>query len=214
MSLKDLASTSKPSTVAIGKNKYLLETTGCGVAFFDYDHDGWLDIFLVNGWRLEGFPRGRSRTAACSRTIATAPSPMSPRVPAWSAPAGARPAASATTTTTVWNDLFVTYYGQNALYRNNGNGTFTDVTQARGSDPARTEDPLELRLHLSRLRPRRPPRLVRRQLHRFRSQDRAPARGRPLHLQGHPGGLRAAGPGGRKEHPLSQQRRRHLCRCQ
>ena len=38
------------------KNKYLLETTGCGVAFYDYDNDGWLDIFLVNGSRLEGFP--------------------------------------------------------------------------------------------------------------------------------------------------------------
>ncbi|MGB6882638.1 MAG: VCBS repeat-containing protein, partial [Candidatus Acidiferrum sp.] len=41
------------------KNKYLLETTGCGVAFYDYDNDDWLDIFLVNGWRLEGFPKGR-----------------------------------------------------------------------------------------------------------------------------------------------------------
>src|SRR5215471_10678869 len=40
------------------KNKYLLETTGCGIAFYDYDNDGWLDIFVVNGWRLEGFPAG------------------------------------------------------------------------------------------------------------------------------------------------------------
>src|SRR5207244_6753010 len=40
------------------KNKYLLETTGCGVAFYDYDNDGWLDIFVVNGSRLEGFPKG------------------------------------------------------------------------------------------------------------------------------------------------------------
>ncbi len=40
-------------------NRYLLETTGCGVAFYDYDQDGWLDIFLVNGWRLEGFPKGQ-----------------------------------------------------------------------------------------------------------------------------------------------------------
>jgi hypothetical protein len=42
-----------------GKNKYLLETTGCGLAFYDYDNDGWLDVFLVNGWRLEGFPKGQ-----------------------------------------------------------------------------------------------------------------------------------------------------------
>src|ERR1700690_3912028 len=35
------------------KNKFLLETTGCGCAFFDYDDDGWLDIFLVNGTRFE-----------------------------------------------------------------------------------------------------------------------------------------------------------------
>jgi len=41
------------------KNKYLLETTGCGLAFYDYDDDGWLDLFLVNGWRLEGFPKGQ-----------------------------------------------------------------------------------------------------------------------------------------------------------
>ena len=33
------------------KNKYLLETTGCGVALFDYDNDGWLDVFFVNGTR-------------------------------------------------------------------------------------------------------------------------------------------------------------------
>src|SRR5581483_423945 len=44
------------------KNKYLLETTGCGVAFYDYDNDGWLDIFLVNGTRLEGFPAGHEPT--------------------------------------------------------------------------------------------------------------------------------------------------------
>src|SRR5262245_21590580 len=41
-------------------NRYLLETTGCGVALFDYDNDGRLDIFLVNGTTLEGFPAGQA----------------------------------------------------------------------------------------------------------------------------------------------------------
>ena len=43
-------------------NKYLLETTGCGAAALDYDDDGWLDIFLVNGTTLEGFPKGEEPT--------------------------------------------------------------------------------------------------------------------------------------------------------
>ena len=37
---------------------YIIETVGCGCAFFDYDHDGWLDIFLLNGTHLEGAPPG------------------------------------------------------------------------------------------------------------------------------------------------------------
>src|SRR3989454_10789620 len=41
------------------KNKYLLETTGCGVAFYDYDNDGWLDIFVVNGTSLGGFSKNK-----------------------------------------------------------------------------------------------------------------------------------------------------------
>src|SRR6202008_3645213 len=44
------------------KNKYLLETTGCGVAFYDYDNDGWLDIFLVNGKRSQKLFPQRAET--------------------------------------------------------------------------------------------------------------------------------------------------------
>src|SRR3954453_520274 len=43
-------------------NKYLLETTGTGVAFIDYDNDGLLDLFFVNGSTLEGFPAGKAPT--------------------------------------------------------------------------------------------------------------------------------------------------------
>src|ERR1700738_1654908 len=42
--------------------KYIIETTGTGVAIFDYDNDGWPDIFLVNGTTLEGFPSGTAPT--------------------------------------------------------------------------------------------------------------------------------------------------------
>src|ERR1035438_2725846 len=45
------------------KNKFLLETTGCGCAFFDYDNDGWLDIFLVNGTRFETVWRSEEHTS-------------------------------------------------------------------------------------------------------------------------------------------------------
>src|SRR5271168_3804370 len=43
----------------VDTKKYIIETTGTGVAIFDYDNDGWPDIFLVNGTRLEGFPAGQ-----------------------------------------------------------------------------------------------------------------------------------------------------------
>src|SRR3989442_2687103 len=64
------------------KNRYLLETTGCGAAFIDFDDDGWQDVFLVNGTRLDDLPKGQTPT--------------------------------------------------NHLYRNNGDGTFRDVTEKAG----------------------------------------------------------------------------------
>ena len=57
-------STQRPSTAENTRTNILLETTGCGVAFFDYDNDGWLDIFLVNGSRFEGFHSGQEPTVS------------------------------------------------------------------------------------------------------------------------------------------------------
>jgi len=42
----------------LDKKRFIIETNGCGVAFLDYDNDGWQDILMLNGSRLEGFPVG------------------------------------------------------------------------------------------------------------------------------------------------------------
>src|SRR5436309_2826566 len=44
----------------VESKKYILESTGCGCAFIDYDNDGWMDIFLLSGTHLEGAPSGAS----------------------------------------------------------------------------------------------------------------------------------------------------------
>ena len=114
------------------KNKFLLETTGCGVAFFDYDQDDWLDIFLVNGSRLEGFSKGQEPISHLFKnnrdgtfTDVTAKAGLGRS--GWG-----QACCVGDYNNDGWNDLFISYYGQNALYQNNGNGTFTDVTVKAG----------------------------------------------------------------------------------
>ena len=75
------------------------------------------------------------------------------------------------------------------------------------------EDTLELRLRLSRLRPRWTSRSIRGELHRSRSKNGASAGVGALHVQGHHGGMRTSGPAGRQEHPVSQQWRWDLHGC-
>jgi enediyne biosynthesis protein E4 len=114
-----------------GRNRFILETTGCGAAFFDYDNDGWQDIFLVNGQTLET----RETGALPSRLLRNNRDGTFTDV-----------TQKAGLTKTGWgqgvcigdydndgfDDLFVTYWGHNVLYHNNGDGTFSDVTQAAG----------------------------------------------------------------------------------
>ena len=114
------------------KNKYLLETTGCGVAFYDYDNDGWLDIFLVNGSRLEGFPAGAEPTSHLFRnnrdgTFTDVTAKAGVTHSGWG-----QGVCIGDYDNDGWEDLFVTYYGNNVLYHNNGDGTFTDVSQKAG----------------------------------------------------------------------------------
>ena len=116
-----------------GENKYLLETTGCGVAFYDYDNDGWVDVFLVNGWRLEGFSKDDAPHCHLFKnnrdgtfTDVTSGSGLEHRT-GWG-----QACCVGDYNNDGRDDLFVTYYGQNALYRNNGDGTFTDMTEKAG----------------------------------------------------------------------------------
>ncbi|MFZ0807902.1 MAG: CRTAC1 family protein [Candidatus Sulfotelmatobacter sp.] len=114
------------------KNKYLLETTGCGVAFYDYDNDGWLDIFLVNGSRLEGFPKGSEPTSHLFRnnrdgTFTNVTAKAGVAHSGWG-----QAVCVGDYDNDGWDDLFVTYFGKNVLYHNNGDGTFTDVSVRAG----------------------------------------------------------------------------------
>ena len=113
-------------------NKYLLETTGCGVAVLDFDGDGWLDIFLVNGSVLEGFPNGTAPTAHLYRnrhdgTFEDVTARAGLTQTGWG-----QGACAGDYDNDGHDDLFVTYWGQNRLFRNRGDGTFEDVTAVAG----------------------------------------------------------------------------------
>src|SRR5579863_6461078 len=113
------------------KNTFIIEVNGAGCAFFDYDNDGWMDIFMLSGRRLEGVPPGSSNRLYHNNRDGTFTDVT--------AKAGLLEEAGWACGVCVgdynndgFEDLFVTYYGQNRLYRNNGNGTFTDVTAQAG----------------------------------------------------------------------------------
>ncbi len=121
--------------------KYLIETMGSGVALFDYDNDGRLDLFLVNGAPLsDPTPKG------------TIPQKTGPKY--WNRLYHQKPDGTFEDVTVKaglqgtgydmgvavgdydndgYDDLYVTGYGGNHLYHNNGDGTFTDVTQSSGT---------------------------------------------------------------------------------
>lgn len=114
-------------------NRYLLETTGCGVAFFDYDNDGWLDIFLVNGTRFESnFPKGSEPTNRLYKNNRDGTF-TDVTVKAGLARTGwGQGVCIGDYDNDGHDDLFVSYWGENALYRNNGDGTFTDMAAKAG----------------------------------------------------------------------------------
>jgi hypothetical protein len=118
------------------KATYLTEIMGGGCAFFDYDNDGWMDMFILGGRRLESIPAGASNRLYRNNRDGTFADVT--------AQAGLMDAGWAVGVCVGdynndgFEDLFVTYFGQNKLYRNNGNGTFTDVTEHAGLVSATT----------------------------------------------------------------------------
>ena len=109
---------------------YIVESMGTGCAFFDYDNDGWLDIFIPGGRRLENTPPNAGNRLYKNNRDGTFTD-----VTARAGLAGsgwAQGVCVGDYNNDGLEDLFLTYYGQNILYRNNGDGTFTDVTAKAG----------------------------------------------------------------------------------
>jgi enediyne biosynthesis protein E4 len=113
--------------------QYLAETSSGGVALFDYDGDGWLDIFIVSGTRFDGAPpEATNRLYRNNRdgTFSDVTDKAGLRRTGWG-----QGVAVGDYNNDGHLDLFVTYWGENALYRNNGDGTFTDVAAQVGLIP-------------------------------------------------------------------------------
>src|SRR5262249_36666243 len=108
-------------------NRYILETTGWGAAFFDYDNNGGLAIFLVNGATLDpgkdAKPTNRLLHNNRDGTFRDVTQAAGLIRSGWG-----QGVCVGDYDNDGYDDLFITYWGQNVLYHNNGDGTFTDVT--------------------------------------------------------------------------------------
>ncbi len=117
----------------VDKKRVIIETKGSGIAFFDYDNDGWLDIYLTNGNRLDAhWASGKEPTTHLFKnnrdgtfTDVTEKSGLGRS--GWQTGV-----CVGDYDNDGWDDIFCTFWGRNILFHNNGNGTFTDVTQQAG----------------------------------------------------------------------------------
>ena len=113
--------------------RYIIEAKGSGLAFFDYDNDGWLDIYLTNGTRLDAnWPPGKAPTSHLYKnnrdgtfTDVTEKSGLART--GWQTGV-----CVGDYDNDGWDDLFCCFWGHNILFHNNGDGTFTDVTRKAG----------------------------------------------------------------------------------
>ena len=117
----------------IDHKRSIIEAKGSGLAFFDYDHDGWLDIYLTNGNRLDTtWAAGKAPTSHLYKnnrdgTFTDVTEKSGLGVTGWQTGV-----CVGDYNNDGWDDLFCCFWGHNILFRNNGNGTFTDVTRKAG----------------------------------------------------------------------------------
>lgn len=123
--------------VSAPEKKYIVESMSGGVALFDYDNDGWLDIYLTNSLTVDAAREPKSSRSALYHnngdgTFTDVTERSGLGYPGW-----AMGVAAGDYDGDGWIDLYVTCLGSNHLYHNNGGGTFTDVTQKAGVDDPR-----------------------------------------------------------------------------
>ncbi len=119
-------------TAGKSPEKYLPETSGAGCAFFDYDNDGWMDIYLVNSGKCDFYdPPQPLRNALYHNNRDGTFTDVTEKAGVGAGGYGMGVAAG-DYDGDGFADLYVTQYGRSILYHNNGDGTFTDVTEKAG----------------------------------------------------------------------------------
>lgn len=135
-SFRDVAAVSGLTTpVTVGNpasKKYIIEANGTGVAFLDYDNDGWLDIFLVNSSRLEGFAKAPPPTNLLYRNNGKGVFTDVSREAGIDKAGWGNGVCGGDFDNDGDDDLYVTYWGPNVLFRNDGKGRFADIAAAAG----------------------------------------------------------------------------------
>src|SRR6478609_5689916 len=116
----------------VERKRYLLEEIGCGVALFDYDNDGWLDIFFVNGTSLEPFQEGQHPTSYLFHNNRDGTFTDVTQKARLTHSGWGQGCCVGDYDNDGYDDLFVSYWGHHVLYHNNGDGTFTDVSEKAG----------------------------------------------------------------------------------
>ncbi len=112
--------------------QFLLEEMGGGVALFDYDNDGWLDIFLVNGTSFDPAMQARNPTSYLFHNNRDGTFTDVTRKAGLTHSGWGQGCCVGDYDNDGFDDLFVSYWGRDVLYHNNGDGTFTDVSERAG----------------------------------------------------------------------------------